>query len=85
MLNIVTWIPIARQRIDKQVPRRQILRKESVDRLRNNSDNTRSIFNVVRAMLSARQQNCKHVYKNRCFLCVVHAEGLEGTTKVVFE
>jgi hypothetical protein len=57
-------------------PRRQILGKQSVARLRNNSD-SRSVFNVVRNMLSARQQNCKQVYNNRkCFLCVVRAEGL---------
>jgi hypothetical protein len=55
-------------------PRRQILRKQSVARLRNNSDNRRSVFNVVRVMPSARQQNCKHVYNNRRFLCVVSAQ-----------
>jgi hypothetical protein len=59
--------------------RRQILGKQSVARLRNNSDYRRSVFNVVRAMPSARQQNCKHVYNNRsCFLCVIRAEVYKG-------
>jgi hypothetical protein len=26
------------------------------------------VFNVVHAMPSAKQQNCKHIYNNRCFL-----------------
>jgi hypothetical protein len=35
------------------------------------------VFSVVRAIPSASQQNCKHVYNDRrCFLCVVRAEGL---------
>jgi hypothetical protein len=36
LYNIVTRIPIARQRVGKQVPRRQILNKQSIARLRNN-------------------------------------------------
>jgi hypothetical protein len=60
----------------KKFPRRQILGKQSVARLRNNSDNRRSVVNVVRAMPSARQQNCRRVYNIRCFICVVRAEGL---------
>jgi hypothetical protein len=44
------------------------------------------VFNVVRTTPSVRQQNCKHVYNNRrCFLCVVHAEGLKRTRKVICE
>jgi hypothetical protein len=42
-------------------PRRQILGKESVAKLHNNSDYGRSVFSVVRAMPNAKQQNCKHV------------------------
>jgi hypothetical protein len=58
-------------------PRRQILGKQFVARLRNNPDSRRSVFNVVRAMPSARQQNCEHVYNNRrYFLCMVRAESL---------
>jgi hypothetical protein len=38
-------------------PRRQILGKQSVAWLRNNSDNQRSAFCAV----SANEQNCKHV------------------------
>jgi hypothetical protein len=73
-------------RLVNKFPRRQILGKQSVARLCNNTDNRRGIFSVVRPMPSARQQNCKHVYNNRrCFLCVVRAEGLQGTTKVVCE
>jgi hypothetical protein len=34
--NTVTYSPTASQRVGKQVPRRQILGKESVARLRNN-------------------------------------------------
>jgi hypothetical protein len=69
----------------KKFPRKQILGKQSVATLRNNFDNRRSVFNVVSAMLSTRQQNCEHVYNNRCSLCVVRAEGLQETTKVVCE
>jgi hypothetical protein len=59
--------PTAGQWVGRQVPGRQILGKKSVARLRNNSDK-RSVSKVVRAMPSAKQQNCKHVYNNRCFL-----------------
>jgi hypothetical protein len=45
-----------------------IVGKQSAASLRNNSDNIRSVFNVVCTMPSAKQKNCKHVYNNRCFL-----------------
>jgi hypothetical protein len=47
---------------------KQILGKQSVARLRNNSDNRRSVFDVVCTMPSSKQQNYKHVYSYRCFL-----------------
>jgi hypothetical protein len=56
-------------------PQRQILGKQSVARLRNNYENRRSVFNVVRSMPSDKQQNCKYVYNNRCFYGV-RDEGL---------
>jgi chorismate mutase len=60
--------------------RRQILHS-SVARLRNNSDSKRSVFSVIRAMFSARQENYKQGYNNgRCSLCLVRAEGLYGLT-----
>jgi hypothetical protein len=60
----------------KKFPRRQMLGKQSIARLHNNTESRKSVFNVVRFMPSARQQNCKHVYNNRiCFLCVARAEG----------
>jgi hypothetical protein len=65
--NNITCTAIARQRVGKQVPRRQILSKQSVVRLLNNSDNRGSVFNMVCAMPSAKQKNCKHVYSNSCF------------------
>jgi hypothetical protein len=48
--------------------RRQIRGKQPVARLHNNSDNRRSVFNVVRAMPSVKQQTSKHVYNNMCSL-----------------
>jgi hypothetical protein len=62
-------------------PRKLIPGKQSVSRLLNNSDNRRSVFNVVLAMTSAKQQNCKHVYNIRCFLlspCQRFIWGSEG-------
>jgi hypothetical protein len=64
--NICT--PIARQRVGKQVPRRHISGKQSVIRLRTNSDNRRNVFNVVHTIPIAKQQNCKHVCNNKCFV-----------------
>jgi hypothetical protein len=49
-------------------PKRLILGKQYVVRLRNNSGKRRSAFYVVHSMPSAKQQNCKHVYNNRYFL-----------------
>jgi hypothetical protein len=66
--------PLLGNGLVNKFPRRQILGKQSVARLRNNSDNGRNAFNVVRAMPSAKQQNCKHVYNNRYFLWI-RAEG----------
>jgi hypothetical protein len=57
--------PLLGNRFVNKFPRRQ-----SVVRLRNNSDKRRSVFFVIRAMPSAKQQNCKHVYDNRCFLWI---------------
>jgi hypothetical protein len=60
---------IARQQVAKQVPAREILGKQCVARLFNNAYSRRSVFSVVSAIPSARQQNCNHVYNNRsCFL-----------------
>jgi hypothetical protein len=53
--------PLLGRGLVNKFPRRQILGKQSVARLRNNSDNRRSVFSVVRAMPSAKQQNCKHI------------------------
>jgi hypothetical protein len=63
----VICTPTARQRGGKKVPAKTILDKQSVARLHNNS-NRRSVFNVVLAMPSTKQQNCKHVYDNRFLL-----------------
>jgi hypothetical protein len=63
-IHIVTCTPIARQRVGKQIPvktDRQILVKQSTASLRKNSGNRKSVFNVVRAMPNAKQQNFKHV------------------------
>jgi hypothetical protein len=49
--------------LQKQIPAKQF-----VARLHNNSDNRRSVFNLVRTMPSAKQQNCKLVYNNKYFL-----------------
>jgi hypothetical protein len=59
--------PLLGNGLIKQFLRRQIIGKQSIARLRNNSDNRRSVFNMVHAMPSAKQQNYKHVYINRCF------------------
>jgi hypothetical protein len=60
--------PLLGNGLVNKFPRKQILGKQSVARLRNNSDNRRSVFIVVRAMPSVTQQNCKHIYNNGCFL-----------------
>jgi hypothetical protein len=59
--------PLLGNGLVNKFPRSQIVSKQSVARLRNNP-NRRNVFNVVRAMPSAKQQNCKHFYYNRCFL-----------------
>jgi hypothetical protein len=46
--------PLLDNGLVNKFPRRQILGKQSVAGLRNNSDNRRSVFNVVRAMPSAK-------------------------------
>jgi hypothetical protein len=51
-------------RLVNKFPPRQILGKQSGATL----CNRRSVFSGVRAVPSAKQQNCKHVYNNRCFL-----------------
>jgi hypothetical protein len=45
--------PLLRNGLVNKFPRRQILGKQFIAGLRNNSDN-RSVFNVVRAMPSAK-------------------------------
>jgi hypothetical protein len=66
----VTFVLYMYNGLVNKFPRRQILGKQSVARLRNNSDNRKSVFNMVHAMPNSRQQKCKHVYNNRCSLCV---------------
>jgi hypothetical protein len=59
--------PLLSNGLVNKSPWRQILGKQSLARLCNNSDN-RSVYTVVCAMPSAKQQNCEHVYNNTCFL-----------------
>jgi hypothetical protein len=56
--------PLLGNGLVNKFPRRQYLGKQSFVRLRNNPNNRISVFNVVRAMLSAKQQNYKQVYNN---------------------
>jgi hypothetical protein len=72
-LSVLTWKlllhthPLLGNGLVNKFPRREILGKQSIARLRNNS-RKRSVFSVVHAMPRAKQQNCKDVYNNRCFL-----------------
>jgi hypothetical protein len=66
--HIVICTSIARQQVGNKFPQRQILSKQSVAKLHNNSDNRISVFNVVHVTASSKQQNCKHIYNNKCFL-----------------
>jgi hypothetical protein len=59
--------PLLGNGLVNKFPRSQILAKQSVARLHNNSGNRRSVFNVVCAITSAKQQNCKHAQNNRCY------------------
>jgi hypothetical protein len=61
------YTPIARQRVNKQVPAKETLGIESVATSRNYSD-SRGVFNMVCPMPSVKKQNSKHVYNNRCSL-----------------
>jgi hypothetical protein len=70
----VTCQRIARERIDKHLAirarnnRKKCFKQQSARQWSGQISITWLVFSVVRPMPSPKQQNCKHVYNNRCVL-----------------